>query len=145
MYRPIIIRYLIQTFFFLAYSVLQKFNDVLFNDTRSSDIDIMEFVMWQILTYSALLDLPEFRKKPRNRSHIVSQYKDLHRKLNELISNGNKYPYSYLFMFRSVLLDRKQFSDVCAPIFIYYVYRINTYVSYLLLGKPMDQLQYIGK
>jgi len=92
----------------------------------------LEIATWELLIFIEYEDMNKLKNEDYDdyytfkRMHIEDRF--------TIYSAGRKnYPCSYLFMFRRFLLDQKPFSDVSISIFNYYVYKINIFISYLLL------------
>lgn len=100
---------------------------ILYN--KQQDTDEMEVIMLEILTYTAYIEMFDFEEAiDYDKVHLKHMLTERQDKLNKLILAENHYPCSYLFKYRSVLLDKNQnhLTNVPVVLFIlYYVYCIN--------------------
>jgi len=103
-------------------------------ELASIEINIMEITIWELLTNSAAVEVENFDETDLSfKSYLTSKLQNAINNVNELLSNGKNYSCSYVFFFRSVLLDENLHYEVYVPVFLYYVYQINIYISYFLL------------
>jgi len=70
------------------------------------DVDETERKMWEILTYVAYIDTHKAVNRITDNEQRIAD--GLLKELKHSISGGKAYPCSYLYLFRSALLDRNQ-------------------------------------
>lgn len=79
----------------------------------SLEANSMEIAIWVYLTYIAEVEVDNLYNIPTEyRAFLINRLKEAEEYVNLLLSNGDRYTCSYIFLFRSVLLDQHMLSDV---------------------------------
>lgn len=125
--------------FFLALNFFNMMQSILFDN--NDDTDEIEVLVWEILTYTAYVEMYDSAGSIENDTvHVHNKLMSRLHKLEYSISNGMAYPCSYLFMFRSTLLNKNlnQLSHVCwFCVHIMFMCIVHSRKS-LLLGLPVE-------
>jgi len=89
---------------------------------HNSDNDEMEVKMWEILTLSVYIEICKYNVQYNNIDSEERNLNGLKAELQNLILKRKDYPCSYLFQFRSNLLDMNKLFDV------WYFYICSLYI-----------------
>jgi len=86
----------------------------------------MEIKIWKLLTFTTQTeaeDLSSVRHEYGN--YLKERLKKILQSVKYLHSTGEKYTCSYIFFFRTIILDQSLFFEVCMSMSLYYVYQLN--------------------
>jgi len=94
----------------------------------------MEIEIWILLTHMAQTEMIELRSVRQNvRIDLKKRLRKTVENVRNLLSIGENYTRSYLFILRKTLLDQSLLSEVWVSIILYYEHQLNIYISYFLL------------
>jgi len=109
----------------------------------SLETNIMEITIWELLTISSAIEVENFDETGFSfQNYLTQKLQNTINTINNLLSNGENYPCSYVFFFRSILLNENLHFEVYVTIFLYYVYQT---FHIFLLEYPIEGVCYTAK